>query len=175
MLGQYQEALQAQAAQPKPAESAGVPPPQAARSSISLGGSFGTTVQPPATQPAMPSGLASLDLDIPQVGVLYRFTSPRGEATITARAVSQSFTDALERLGLALLIAVVVGLIYKAASLLAESARARSPLGLVLIVVGIISLLAGILPGAGLVLIVVGLAVRMRRRVSQDHQAAAVS
>lgn len=171
-LGQYQEALQAQAAQQKPAESAGAPQLEAARGPISLGGSFGTTVQPPATQPAMPSGLTSLDVDIPQVGVLYRFTSPRGEATITARAVSQSFTGALKRLGLAVLIAVVVWLIYKAVSLLAGSAKAGSPLGLVLIVVGIISLLAGVLPGAGLVLIALGLAARMRRRISQDYQAA---
>jgi len=147
-LGQYQEALQAQVAQPKPAE---------ARAG-----------QPPASQPAMPSGLASLDVDIPQVGMLYRFTSPRGEATITVRAVSRSFTGTLERLGLAALIAVAVWVIYKAVPLLVAPERT---LGLVLVVAGVVSLLAGILPGAGLVLIVAGLIIRRRRRIVRGRPA----
>jgi hypothetical protein len=90
------------------------------------------------------------------------------------RAVSQSFTDALMRLGLAAIIAVVVWVICKVVPLLTELARTSSIPGLVLMIAGIVSLLAGILPVAGLALIVAGLILRRRRRVCQDHRVAAV-
>jgi len=50
-------------------------------------------------KPAAPTVLASLDVDLHPRGVKYLFTTPRGEAEVTAQAVSDSLVGRLVRLG----------------------------------------------------------------------------
>jgi hypothetical protein len=64
----------------------------------------GTT--PNVTTPAAPTGLASLDVEIPPRGQSFFFTKPRGDVEITARSVSQ---DAISQWwGLAALLVVML-------------------------------------------------------------------
>ncbi|HEY5311334.1 MAG TPA: hypothetical protein VIK18_02400, partial [Pirellulales bacterium] len=64
----------------------------------------------PATSPldraSRATGLASLDVKIPRRGVVYRFTTPRGEVHVTAQAVSARLTTSLFRLGIVALVAL---------------------------------------------------------------------
>jgi hypothetical protein len=79
----------------KEADAFSPPPPKMGAGSLTLGGFGGTLIssplggtspspQPPAT------GLVSLDVDLPQTGQVYRFTTPRGEVQITAWAISET-------------------------------------------------------------------------------------
>jgi hypothetical protein len=53
---------------------------------------------PAAATPPAPTVLVSLDLELHPSGVEYLFTTPRGEAAITARALSDSLAGRLVRL-----------------------------------------------------------------------------
>jgi hypothetical protein len=53
---------------------------------------------PQAVKPAAPTALVSLDLELHPRGVKYLFITPRGEAEVTARAVSDSLVGRLARL-----------------------------------------------------------------------------
>jgi hypothetical protein len=172
-LEEYKDTLQAQANQPAAAQRGELLSRDATPDGRFAGSSVVATVQPPPMQPPVPAGLASLDVEIPQIGELYRFTSPRGEATITVRAVSRSFTNALKRLAMAAVIAVAVWLIFKVTPRLAESGSRQSTLGLVLMVTGIVCLLTGILPCAAVIPIVAGLVLRLRGRFNRKHPTAA--
>jgi hypothetical protein len=128
---------------------------------------------PVATAATAPAGLASLDIEVPLRGVEYRFTTPRGEVEITARAAGVSLLD---RLGRALAAVVLVALAWAAVRLvrratLADRFRRFAPA--VLIVAGIGSVLLGILPIAGLLAIVAGIALLVARvRSAPIHQGA---
>ncbi|HOW69243.1 MAG TPA: hypothetical protein PKY77_01480 [Phycisphaerae bacterium] len=166
-LGQYQAALQEQAARQRHSEGEDRQRLPDARGFGGFGGFGGSGVmlpRPATTQPSLPSGLTSLDVDLPQVGTLYRFTSPRGEATITVRTFSRSSIATLKRLGLALLVVVVVGLTLKLAARLANSRVSRSTFRRVAIVVGAISMVSGVFPLAGLALLILGIASWLGRR-----------
>lgn len=120
-----------------------------------------------ATQPAaLATGLASLDVDIRHRGNVYRFTAPRGEATITVRAISGSTVGTMWRIGTALLLVVLVWLGVRVAWPFLRSALTRSKAGLAIILLGIISLATGILPLAGLLLSVLGVVVVVRGRMA---------
>jgi len=97
-------------------------------------------------------------VDIPQVGTLYRFTSPRGEATISVRAFSQSSIATLERLGVALAIVVVLWLAFRFASRPAGTRVSRSTVRWVAIAIGVIGLVTGVLPILAVVLLILGIA-----------------
>ena len=124
------------------------------------------TVTKPGFVPAAPSGLASLDFELPERGRLYRFTTPRGDMELAARAVSTAW---LARLGG---LAVIVGLVLAGYGF-ARVARRRTFSGLrsrtaaaLLAVLGVLSLVSGLLPILGLACLVIGIVafVKFRHR-----------
>jgi hypothetical protein len=114
--------------------------------------------------PADAAGLAGLDVQIPQRGVLYRFTTPLGQPDITALPVSAPLVLGLQRL-LGVLVAVVVLRIvwrFFADGRGAKFAGSRSG-ALLLVVVGLFSMIFVILPLAGLFCFVLGIGLLVRR------------
>ena len=104
-------------------------------------------------------GMASLEVTIPARGDLYLFTTPRGNAQISARTISTPLLDRLIALGW------VVGVVVLALILIRWIRRGvLSALGdrrgsLILIVLGLASLLTCIFPFAGLLMIIAGLVI----------------
>ena len=125
------------------------------RLTVSAGGAIAI----PAA-PTVPGGLASLDFELPtdkNLYELYRFTTPRGDAELTARTVSNSM---LSRLELLLGIAAASLLIWAAFWLVRHGVLGWfcHPLGaIVLAVAGFASLCSGVLPFAGLVAMLAGI------------------
>jgi hypothetical protein len=103
--------------------------------------------------------MASLEVTIPARGDLYLFTTPRGNAQISARTISTPLLDRLIALGW------VVGVVVLALILIRWIRRGvLSALGdrrgsLILIVLGLASLLTCIFPFAGLLMIIAGLVI----------------
>jgi heme A synthase len=138
----------------------------------------------PATAPApvVPSGdtyanvaagLASLDFRLPERGRMYSFTTQRGLIDISARPVSLSL---LSRLGGLAVLAAVVLLVWAATRAPARAAYSRLfstvACGVLLAVLGILSLITGIFPVLGLVMIVAGIVLAIRNRVTPTPVAA---
>ena len=96
------------------------------------------------------AGLASLDFTLPSRGLLYRFTTPRGDVEITAREASN---DLLRRLVELLIVAVVSFLVW-----LAVKYARRGSFGwlvertgsTMLICLGLLAFFFGVLPVVGL-------------------------
>ena len=86
-------------------ESAGV-----AVDSLSLASQRQTGGRPAVAVPPMPTGLASLDVEIPDMAqsTVYLFTTPQGEVEISARALSNEKLSALVRSTLVLASALLV-------------------------------------------------------------------
>ena len=86
----------------------------------------------------------------------YRFTTPRGDLSVTAYGVSRRGMDRLRHLGVVLLTAIAGLLVLRAAGRLPGRASGRTvSTGLVL--AGVVSLLGGILPVAGGAVLAVGI------------------
>ena len=112
--------------------------------------------------PVRPSGLASLDFALPERGQVVQFVTPRGDIAITARAVSGELMARLFQLAVAL--AAILVIVYFCL-LIARGRLARlggPRLAMLLVVLGVVSLLSGVLPIAGLLLIIAGLVMRLR-------------
>lgn len=113
-------------------------------------------------------GLASLDVQLPERGQLYQFTTPRGEISVAANSISVNVLSRLMRLGFVLGLVAIGWVLTRPRSLqewrkLLES----TPVGVALIIVGFASLLGGILPLAGLLTMLSGIAVIVRSRSSR--------
>ncbi len=124
----------------------------------------GPAAPPPAT------GLASLDVDLPERGTLLRFTAPGGDATITGRNVSNDLLRRLIDVGIvaAVLLAawIVVGLVrrirgHRRGAVVDGLARPLE--SWLLIAVGVLMLLGGVLPVAGLAAILAGCGLKLHR------------
>ncbi|MBU0639937.1 MAG: hypothetical protein KKB50_13795 [Planctomycetes bacterium] len=162
----YQQQLQQSAQAREPSLQAGINvlpapggEPDASRGSQSgLGRGSGLS---PSDSVGAATGLVSLPVEFPTRGVVYNFTTPRGQVAITARAVSQHSLMMGWRLGAVLLMIVIGCAIY-------QLARRRAAIGstgtTAMIAVGIASALSGVLPVAGLVLVVIGGVAKSRRR-----------
>jgi hypothetical protein len=122
-----------------------------------------------AQEATVPAGMASLDVELPQRGLVYRFTTPRGDVDVAASAASKPLIEGLERVGG---VAVLIILVLAARRLLRGRSfdiRTLSIASTVLIVLGVIGMVLGIVPVPGLVAMVVGVAIkihlfRVRRR-----------
>jgi autotransporter-associated beta strand protein len=146
------------------------------------GGGFGergenaarTSGQPGGSVPAAPAGLVSLDFELPtdtNLYQVYRFTTPRGEAELTARNIS---TSAVSRLHSLVAIALVFLLLWIVFALIRRGALGlfRHPLGATLLLIaGLVTLFSGLMPVialaaliAGFVLLIVSMVERARRR-----------
>jgi len=109
------------------------------------------------------TGLASLDVELPMRGQLYRFTTPGGDVEITAQAASR---DTLLYLGQVAAVLAVV-LVVWAMVRLARAGRLAwlaSPGGsTLLIVLGILGVFVGVLPVLALAAFVAGVVLKVRR------------
>jgi hypothetical protein len=118
-----------------------------------------------ARQPAQATGLASLDFELPTRGVLYRFTTPRGEVEVTARTVSKSLLQRLIEIAVVLVVVLVA---WYASRLIGAgtfgwfAGRTGSTL---LICLGVLSFCGGALPVLGLAALVTGCGLKVHRRM----------
>jgi hypothetical protein len=119
-------------------------------------------------QPAqVAAGLASLDVQLPERGRVYRFTTPRGDIEIRARAVPLAALSRLSGLAAVLAAIAIVWLIGRESSRHAWRRLARSFIvGLSLIIVGLGSVIVGILPFGGMLAIAAGLIIAVAARGS---------
>jgi hypothetical protein len=112
------------------------------------------------------AGLVGVDVELPARGREYRFTTPRGEVEITARAASNGTLLTLGRLGLlaigvALVLIVgrmVVGLVQRVS---------RRTVSTVMIIAGASAALVGVLPIAGIAIVVIGVAMKVAARLER--------
>jgi hypothetical protein len=128
-----------------------------------LGYAAGDSIEGINTVPAsaIETGLTSLDVALPERGVEYLFTTPRGDIQITAQSVSSDQVDRV--LGLLSLLAVLIalGLAYRIGRAIVARTSERM-LTLVMILLGVMSILGGVLPILGIVLIVWGISKMIR-------------
>ncbi len=110
---------------------------------------------------AQPSGLASLDVEFPERGVEYMFTTPRGEVEITARAVTTPLVDRLTRLVWVLAAVAVLLFLFQLARRGAPKIGSRAG-GLILIIGGGLGVLSCTLTILSLIAIVVGILLIIR-------------
>jgi hypothetical protein len=103
------------------------------------------------------AGLASLDLDIPERGVAYYFTTPGKEVTITARPITNDLVQRAVNFAWLFGIAVGLGIIFDVTRRLAQSRRGLIIGAVVLMIAGMAMLLTGVLPLFALVLILGGI------------------
>ena len=132
---------------------------KAAQNGISQGAE--AAAPPPAT------GLASLDFELPTRGVLVRFTVPRGEAEITARAFS---SDLWQRFWQLALVAFAALLIWSAASWALKGGLAwlAKPAGSTLLIcLGLLSVFT-LMPLLGLAAMATGCGLKARRHYCQN-------
>ena len=105
------------------------------------------------------AGLASLELDIPERGIAYYFTTPGKKVTITARPMKHEIVK--RAVNFAWLFGIAVGLciIFVVTRRLAQSRRGLVMGAVVLELAGLTMLLMGVLPLFGLILILGGILV----------------
>jgi hypothetical protein len=105
--------------------------------------------------------LASLDVDLPAFDArrwtAYRFTTPRGEVAITARAFSWRLTETLERLLVAALAVALVAVVRRLRTGRPPNRGRRVAAARWLAVCGFIGLLAGVLPVYAALALAIGL------------------
>lgn len=150
-VGRYQQSLEKEAGMDMGKMALGTP-------SSDVAGSTGFAGA--AGPPTLPSGLTSLDVHIPMRGILYQFTTPRGDVTITARAVSRQFLANLARLAIVFAVIAVLWRGYKFVLQERFADKYGRTISIALIVAGMVSVLTGVLPLAGVLAIIVGLVPR---------------
>ena len=126
-------------------------------------------------EPVDGTGLASLDVKFPSFDearwARYRFTTPLGEARVTARSVSESALAGIKRFGLVVAFMLVLW-IARQMVISVRNMQGGGPgsgvmrhLPNILIVFGMIDLMAGVLPVAAFWAFVLGIAMKIRRAV----------
>jgi hypothetical protein len=119
--------------------------------------------------------LASLDVDLPQRGREFLFTTVRGDIQITANAVSEPLLDGLIRSGWILAgFVVVVMALWLLRLVVPVLTRTRWCAALVL-VLGLFALLLGIFPVLGLLAVVFGVVQLIRLTLARRRQRAALA
>lgn len=139
----------------------------------SLTADFDSLAEPRGEQLAqLAAGLASLDVQIPERGRVYRFTTPRGEIALTANSIK---LDALSRL-LGLASVFVVSLIgwflsrEKGQQMLKQLLNSVI-VGVALAMLGFASVFSGFLPFAGILVTVMGIVILIRSRTTSMRAA----
>jgi len=112
----------------------------------------------------VPVGFASLDVEVPLRGAVYRFTTPRGDIRISTRAVSRPLLANLELLGIAALTVVVIAFVHRWVRRERLLETHDRPLTTAMIMVGLLSVATGIMPVAGLALAIGGLIWKIQAR-----------
>jgi hypothetical protein len=155
---------------PQAGQQAQTAAPQSSSGAVQIVDGTAQQVQMGETPPPV-AVLASLDVDLPQRGVEFLFTTPRGEIEITARAVSGSAVDRLQHLLAILATAVALYAAYRVLRRIGPDLLNTMAGSALLVILGGASLCLGLLPLVGVVILVVGLVqlvrlslVRIRRR-----------
>jgi heme A synthase len=115
-----------------------------------------------AAAAAAPSGMASLDVELPRRGTMYRFTTPRGKVEIKAMAASQPLIEGIERLGAVVALIVLVLVVRRILRRQSMSLRAQNILATVLIILGIVGVTFGLLPVVGVLAVFAGVIMKVR-------------
>ncbi len=117
------------------------------------------------------TGLTSLDVALPERGVEYLFTTPRGDIQITAQSVFRDKID--QAVGLLAILAVLIALslAYRIGRAIIARTSERT-LAIVMILLGVASFISGVLPVFGIILLVWGIA-KVIRSATQSTPAAA--
>lgn len=119
---------------------------------------------------AVETHFASLDVDLPQRGREYLFTTPRGDIEITARAVSEPLLGRLIRLLiLAAGVVILIVLLRVLPRVLPVLHRSRWVAGAVLLL-GLLSLLLGIFPILALAALIYGLVQLIRLEIARRRK-----
>ncbi len=106
-------------------------------------------------------GLVSLDVELPQRGIEYRFTTPRGDIEITARALSRRTLTTLTRLGIFLAVLAAM-LVVRRLVRGAVGPLLSAKVGMTLAAIGLTGIVIGVLPNAAVLLTVIGIIVAVR-------------
>jgi hypothetical protein len=138
----------------------GAPGGAGAGGGVPGGGPMPGERDPPASLPA----LASLDVELPQRGREYLFTTPRGDVEITARSVGAPFLGRFLRAGLVLAAALAAWGLYRFLRRRRMPRVEQRRLGALLLVAGLASLIGGIFPIAGLIAAAGGVVLLVRPR-----------
>ena len=126
------------------------------------GTSGAVTFYDAAAAAAAPSGMASLDVELPRRGTMYRFTTPRGKVEIKAMAASQPLIEGIERLGAVVALIVLVLVVRRILRRQSMSLRAQNILATVLIILGIVGVTFGLLPVVGVLAVFAGVIMKVR-------------
>jgi hypothetical protein len=118
-----------------------------------------------------PAGMASLDVELPARGTLYRFTMPRAEIDIAARPVSQPLIDSLIRIGGVLVALAVLALGWRFWKRGGLPPTVRPAAALILIILAAIGLLGGVFPIASFVVLVAAIVWRVRLAIERRRAA----
>jgi len=122
-------------------------------------GDLAAAAQP---QPPQAAGLASLDVQLPWRGTVYRFSTPQGDVAITARAASNELTTGAARTAAVVLLVVLIA----GAAALVRRSNLSLPAsrigGAALILVAL--LLFCVFPVPGLLALLAGVVILARRR-----------
>jgi len=121
-----------------------------------------------AAAPAAPTGLASLDVELPLRGRLFRFTTPGGEMKIAATAASLRLVEGAERLGAVIGLVVLVWIAWRLARRGSFGHAAQRTASTVLLVLGVVGVLFGVFPVAGLAALLVGLVMKVWLRFARS-------
>jgi hypothetical protein len=118
------------------------------------------------------AGLASLDVQLPERGRLYQFTTPRGETAVSANSISLNVLSRLLRLACVLAVAALAwALSRERARQTAQRFLASRVFGVAIILLGFASVLTGMLPIAGLLAVIAGVVIIVRQRGSNVRAA----
>ena len=120
----------------------------------------------------MPAGLASLDVQLPQRGRLYRFTTLEKKIGITARSASLPLIEGAERVAGVAVLLVAIALVRRWLRGRSFDLRTQSVFSTVLIVLGVIGVALGIFPVAGLLALAVGIGMKIKLFYARRRPAA---
>ena len=119
------------------------------------------------------SGFASLDVKLSERGRVYRFTTPRGEMEITARAIPKNLGDRSSKLlQLFLLVSMICLLTSQRAMRLFQRGTGTWLFIAFAILGGIISLVLGIFPILGLIMLLGGVLASLKKRLLRGEASA---
>jgi autotransporter-associated beta strand protein len=132
----------------------------------SAAGGGGAPAGPPTPQRPPATGLASLDLAMPTcdgIYEVYRFTTPRGEVEITARAFSRERASRLARLAATAVVFLLLLAVVQIACRGGLRWLGGGPGSTLLIAYGLLALVLGIFPLAAAAALTAGWAIKIRR------------
>ena len=107
------------------------------------------------------TGLTSLDVDLPQRGREYFFTTPRGDIEVTAQPIKSSQLNRATGLLIVLAALFAAWILWRAARLLFTRFHGK-PLATLLVILGCFSLCSGTLPVLGILAIASGIWIFVR-------------